>query len=198
MFLTSIHKVLTDVYCLRASATANAKESVTDTHNMYIHTYIHRVRQQSSDDRYSRAIICGDTRQYRQTVAGVFDILGVPKMIHTRFLVLLQAIKLSPEIIHPRISISIYFQTPLSALSLKLLLERFQHCRQGFHFAISLCHSSCFENLVVQLNMDQGHPINNWTVRFVVLYCVVSKQVEVSTILAISWLHARTCLVLVH
>ena len=25
-------------------------------------------------------------------------------------------------------------------------------------------------------NTDQGHPINNWTVRFVVSYCIVSKQ----------------------
>ena len=31
--------------------------------------------------------------------------------------------------------------------------------------------------------MDQGHPINNRTVKFVVSCCIVSKQVEVSTIL---------------
>ena len=31
--------------------------------------------------------------------------------------------------------------------------------------------------------MDQGHPINNRTVKFVVSCCIVSKQVEVGTIL---------------
>ena len=35
----------------------------------------------------------------------------------------------------------------------------------------------------MKLNMDQVHPINNRTVKVVVSCCVVSKQVEVSTIL---------------
>ena len=53
------------------------------------------------------------------------------------------------------------------------------------------------------LNMDQGHPINNQTVKFIISCCVVSKQVEVSTILVSvestgSWLHAGTCPVFVH
>ena len=35
----------------------------------------------------------------------------------------------------------------------------------------------------MRLNMDQGHLIDNWMVKFVVSCYVVSKQVEVSTIL---------------
>ena len=62
---------------------------------------------------------------------------------------------------------------------------------------------SCFEHSGAQLNMGQSNSINNRTVKFVVSYRVVSKQVEVSTILASvestgSWLHAGTCLVFVH
>ena len=50
--------------------------------------------------------------------------------------------------------------------------------------------------------MDQGHPIDNRTVKFVVSCCVVSKQDKVSTILVSvestgPWLHAGTCLVFV-
>ena len=79
------------------------------------------------------------------------------------------------------------FQTLLSMPSLRLLLERYEHryvqcsgpCPQ---FAISFCRSS-FEYSGVQLNMDQGDLIKNWTVKFVVC-CIVCKQVEVSTILA--------------
>ena len=53
------------------------------------------------------------------------------------------------------------------------------------------------------MDMDQGHPINNWTVKFVVSCCVVSNQVEVSTILVSvestgPWLHAGTCLPFVY
>ena len=56
--------------------------------------------------------------------------------------------------------------------------------------------------LNTQGRMDQSDSINNRTVKFVVSCCVVSKQVEVSTILASvestgSWLHAGTCLVFV-
>ena len=51
--------------------------------------------------------------------------------------------------------------------------------------------------------MGQTDSINNWMVKFVVSYCIVFKQVEVSTILASvestgSWLHAGTCSVFVH
>ena len=54
-----------------------------------------------------------------------------------------------------------------------------------------------------QLNMDQSDSINNRTVKFVISCCVVSKQVEASTILVLvestgSWLHAGTCSVFVH
>ena len=50
--------------------------------------------------------------------------------------------------------------------------------------------------------MDQGHPIDNQTVKFVVSCSVVSKQVEVSTILLSveskgPWLHAGICRVFV-
>ena len=50
------------------------------------------------------------------------------------------------------------------------------------------------------MDMDQGHLINNWTVKFVVSCCVVSKQVEVSTVLESTgpWLHAGICLPFVH
>ena len=43
--------------------------------------------------------------------------------------------------------------------------------------------------------MDLSDSINNRTVKFVVSCCVVSKQVEVSTIIEStgSWLHAGTC-----
>ena len=63
--------------------------------------------------------------------------------------------------------------------------------------------SSCFEHSGVRLNMDRGHLIDNQTVKFAVSYSVVSKQVEVSTILVSvestdPWLHAGTCQVLVH
>ena len=69
-------------------------------------------------------------------------------------------------------------------------------------FAIYFRSSSCFEHSGVQLNMSQSNLINNWTVKFVVSYCIVSKQVEVSTILILvestgSWLHADTCSVFV-
>ena len=40
-----------------------------------------------------------------------------------------------------------------------------------------------FQRLGARLNMDQGHPITNWMVKFVISCFVVSKQVEVSTIL---------------
>ena len=51
-------------------------------------------------------------------------------------------------------------------------------------------------------NMGQGHRINNRTVKFVVSCCVVSEQLEVSTILVSvestgTWLHAGTCPVFV-
>ena len=39
-------------------------------------------------------------------------------------------------------------------------------------------------NTQAQLNMDQSDSINNWTVKVVVSYHVVFKQVEISTILA--------------
>ena len=70
-------------------------------------------------------------------------------------------------------------------------------------FAIYFHSGSCFESSEAQLNMDQSDSINNRTVKFVVSYCVVFKQVEVSTILASvestgSWLHAGTCPVFVH
>ena len=50
--------------------------------------------------------------------------------------------------------------------------------------------------------MDQSDSINNRTVKFVVSCCVVSQQVEVSTILVSvestgPWLHAGTCPVFV-
>ena len=62
----------------------------------------------------------------------------------------------------------------------------------------NIFHSSCcFEQSGIQLNMDQSDSINN---RMVKSCCVVSKQVEVSTVLASvestgSWLHADTSLV---
>ena len=67
-----------------------------------------------------------------------------------------------------------------------------------FQFTISFCHSSCFEHLGAQLNMDQGHLIDNRMVKFVISCCVVSKQVEVSTIFVSvestgPWLYAGTC-----
>ena len=48
----------------------------------------------------------------------------------------------------------------------------------------------------------QGHRINNRTAKFVVSCCVVSEQLEVSTILVSvestgTWLHAGTCPVFV-
>ena len=53
-----------------------------------------------------------------------------------------------------------------------------------------------------KLNMGQSDSINNRTVKFVVSYCIVFKQVELSTILALvestgSWLHDDTCPVFV-
>ena len=69
-------------------------------------------------------------------------------------------------------------------------------------FIIHFRSGSCFEHSRAQLNMDQSDSINNRTVKFVVSCCVVSKPVEVTTILASvesigSWLHAGTCPVFV-
>ena len=62
-------------------------------------------------------------------------------------------------------------------------------------FIIHFRSGSCFEHSRAQLNMDQSDLLNNWTVKFVISCCVVSKQVEVTIILASvestgSWLHA--------
>ena len=51
--------------------------------------------------------------------------------------------------------------------------------------------------------MDQGHQIDNQTVKFVVPHCDVSKQVKVLTILVLlkasgPWLHADACSVFMH
>ena len=43
---------------------------------------------------------------------------------------------------------------------------------------------SCFEHSGAQLNMGQSNSINNRTVKFVVSYRVVFKQVELSKIVA--------------
>ena len=88
---------------------------------------------------------------------------------------------------------------------MKVLLEKFQHrydAQRPLQFAISFRRVSCFEYLGAWLNMDQGHLINSRMVKFVVSCCVVSKQVEVSTVLVSvestgSWLHAGTCLAFV-
>ena len=80
-------------------------------------------------------------------------------------------------------------------------LERFQHqydAPRPPQFAIYFRSGSWFEHSWAQLNMDQSDSINNRTVKFVVSYRVVFKQVEVSTILASvestgSWLHAGIC-----
>ena len=63
--------------------------------------------------------------------------------------------------------------------SLKLLLERFYHQDPSNSQSVFVAVATR-----ARLNMDQDHPINNRTVKFVVSCCVVSKQVEVSTILA--------------
>ena len=65
--------------------------------------------------------------------------------------------------------------------------------------AISFHCGSCFEHLGVQLNMDQGHTIDNGVVRLGISCCVVSKPIEVSVILLSvkstrPWLQAGTCL----
>ena len=116
------------------------------------------------------------------------------------FLLALEAIKWPSEK-HPYSEKCIYFQTLLIVPSLKLLLERFYHrynAPRPPQFAIYFRSGSCFEHSGAQLNMDQSESINNWTVKFVVSCCVVSKQVEVSTILVSvkstgSWLHTGTC-----
>ena len=59
-------------------------------------------------------------------------------------------------------------------------------------FAI-IFSSSCFEHSGVQLNVDQSDLINNWTVKFVISYRIVFKQVEVSG----SWLHVIASAVIV-
>ena len=74
---------------------------------------------------------------------------------------------------------------------------------RSLQFAIYFRSGGCFEHSWAQLNMDRSDLINNWTVKFVVSYCVVFKQVEVSTILSSvestgSWLNAGTCAVFVH
>ena len=96
----------------------------------------------------------------------------------------------------------VYFQTLLFVPSLKLLLERFLHRYDAPRPPQFVGSGSCFEHSGAQLNMDQSDLINNRTVKFVVPCCVVSKHVEVSTILASvestgSWLHAGTCSVFV-
>ena len=58
---------------------------------------------------------------------------------------------------------------------------------------------SCFEHLEVWLNIDWGHRINDWTVKFIISDCGVYK---VPTPLVLveskgSWLDAGTCLVFV-
>ena len=67
---------------------------------------------------------------------------------------------------------------------------------QNILVAVAALHSGA------QLNMGQSDSINNRTVKFVLSYRVVSKPVEVSTILVSvestgSWLHAGTCPVFV-
>ena len=67
--------------------------------------------------------------------------------------------------------------------------------QRPLQFTISFACGSCFKHSGawlkhsgVRLNMDQGHLIDNWMVKFVFSCCVVSKQVEVSTILVpVEW-----------
>ena len=123
---------------------------------------------------------------------------GVPKMTPAHcFLLALEAIEWPSEK-HQYSEKCMYFQTLLFVPSLKLLLEHRYDAPRPPQFAIYFGSGSCFEHSGAQLNMDQSDSIDNRTVKFVISCCVVSKQVEVSTILASvestgSWLHAGTC-----
>ena len=63
-------------------------------------------------------------------------------------------------------------------------------CRSP-QFEINFRSGSCFDHSRAQLYMGQADSINNQTVKLVFFYCVVSKQVEVSTILTSTY--TRTC-----
>ena len=104
------------------------------------------------------------------------------------FLLALEAIKWPSENINLRRSVSVFRQASFGEI---LALMR---CPKISLFYKIFLSGSCFEHSGAQLNMGQSDSINNRTVKFVISYQVVFKQVEVFTILALvkSWLHAGT------
>ena len=71
----------------------------------------------------------------------------------------------------------VYLKIDFFKWYLKLLLENFNvKIPQDLSIPHNFRHSSYFEHLAVELNIDQGHQVN-WTVKVVVLLCVDSISI---------------------
>ena len=100
---------------------------------------------------------------------------GVPKMTPAHcFLLALEALKWPSEK-HQSSEKCIYFQTSLFVP---------YDAPRPLKFAIYFCIGSCFEQSGAQLNMGPSDSINDQTVKVVVSYHIVFKQVKVCTTLA--------------